>query len=76
MRRSLAELDYGRDLWMEREIKSVANVTRSDIADFLQIAATASILPEIEEYALTDANRALCELKHQPVRGAKVLCLD
>ena len=69
----LLRLDYPAHLWMEKEIKSVANVTRSDVRDFLELAAEIPILPEIEEYALEDANRALVELKTRHVRGAKVL---
>lgn len=69
----LSGLDYARHLWMEKEIKSVANVTRSDIADFLALAASIAIKPEYQEYALQDANRALMELKSRKIRGAKVL---
>lgn len=69
----LLKLNYHEDLWMEREIKSVANVTADDIREFLPIAAEVPIRPEIEIYDLEDANRALIELKRGPVRGAKVL---
>lgn len=69
----LLRLDYPTHLWMEKEIKSVANVTRSDVRAFLELAAEIPIRPEIEEYALEDANRALLELKTRRVRGAKVL---
>jgi propanol-preferring alcohol dehydrogenase len=72
----LLELDYGGDLWMEREIKSVANVARSDVAGFLDLAAQIPIRPEVEEYPLVDANRALQELKNRKIRGAKVLQLS
>jgi propanol-preferring alcohol dehydrogenase len=58
---------------MEREIKSVANITRQDIAEFLPIAAAIPIRPEITTYALADANQALTSLKRENVRGAKVL---
>ena len=67
------ELSYPEQLWMEKEIKSVANVTRADVREFLNLAAAIPILPEVEEYPLAEANRALYELKHQRVRGAKVL---
>jgi propanol-preferring alcohol dehydrogenase len=70
---SLLRLDYPAHLWMEKEIKSVANVTRGDVRDFLELAAAIPIRPEIEEYALGDANRALVELKTRHVLGAKVL---
>jgi propanol-preferring alcohol dehydrogenase len=70
---ALLKLDYPRDLWMEKEIKTVANITRKDVEDFLKLAAEISIKPEIQEYALEDANTALMELKERKVRGAKVL---
>ncbi|HEX7344320.1 MAG TPA: zinc-dependent alcohol dehydrogenase family protein [bacterium] len=70
---SLTQLDYPAHLWLEKEIKSVANVTRRDVAEFLQIAADIPITPEIQEYALTDGNQALQELKQKKIRGAKVL---
>jgi propanol-preferring alcohol dehydrogenase len=70
---ALLKLDYPRDLWMEKEIKSVANITRKDVEDFLKLAAEIPIRPEIQEYALEDANTALLELKERKVRGAKVL---
>lgn len=70
---ALLELQYGRDLWMEKEIKSVANITRQDVAEFLPLAAEMRVRPEIREYPLEDANQALLELKERKVRGAKVL---
>jgi propanol-preferring alcohol dehydrogenase len=69
----LLKLDYPRDLWMEKEIKSAANVTRRDIAECLELAAGIPIRPEVREYNLEEANRALVELKTQKIRGAKVL---
>ena len=73
---NLLSLDYPAQLWLEKEIKSVANVTRQDIADFLQIAAEINIRPQVEEYPLEEANRALCDLKDGKVRGAKVLTIN
>ena len=70
---ALLGLDYPRDLWMEKEIKSVANITRQDVEEFLRIAAEIPLRPAVEEYALEDANRALRELKERRIRGAKVL---
>lgn len=70
---ALLELDYPIHLWQEKEIKSVANVTRADVREFLQLAAEMELKPEVEEYELADANRALFELKTRRVRGAKVL---
>jgi propanol-preferring alcohol dehydrogenase len=69
----LLELDYAQDLWMEREIKSVANVARSDVAEFLALAAEIPIRPEVQEFPLEEANKALLELKTRKIRGAKVL---
>jgi propanol-preferring alcohol dehydrogenase len=69
----LMKLDYTSQLWMEKEIKSVANVTRQDVREFLQLAAEANIRPEFQEYDLKDANRALGEMKQGKIRGAKVL---
>ncbi|HYE33951.1 zinc-dependent alcohol dehydrogenase family protein [Methylocaldum sp.] len=72
----LLRLEYPSHLWMEKEIKSVANVARSDVGDFLALAAEIPIRPEVEEYALEDANRALLDLKTHRIRGAKVLRLE
>jgi len=69
----LLKLDYPSHLWMEKEIKSVANVTRADVREFLALAADIGIEPEVEEFRLEDANRALLELKARKIRGAKVL---
>lgn len=69
----LTSLDYASQLWMEKEIKSVANVTRQDVREFLALAAEANIRPEYQEYALEEANQALIELKQGKIRGAKVL---
>jgi alcohol dehydrogenase, propanol-preferring len=70
---ALLKLDYASQLWMEKEIKSVANVTRADVREFLGLAAEANIKPEYQEYGLEDANQALLELKQGKIRGAKVL---
>jgi len=70
---ALLGLDYSRDLWMEKEIKSVANITRRDVEEFLKLAAKIPIRPEVQEYRLEDANQALLELKERKIRGAKVL---
>jgi len=70
---ALTTLNYPVHLWMEKEIRSVANVTRRDIREFLDLAAQMAIRPEIEEYPLERANKALMDLKTKKVRGAKVL---
>jgi propanol-preferring alcohol dehydrogenase len=71
----LLRLDYPSHLWLEKEIKSVANVARRDVREFLSLAAEMNIKPEYQEYGLEDANRALVELKERQIRGAKVLKL-
>lgn len=72
----LLRLDYPRDLWMEKEIKSVANVSRKDIKEFLELAGEMDIRPDITEYPLEEANKALGELKDRRIRGAKVLRIN
>jgi len=69
----LMKLEYPTHLWMEKEIKSVANVTRTDIIKFLDLAAKASIRPEVQIFSLSEANKALVELKNRNIHGAKVL---
>ena len=69
----LVRLNYPTHLWLEKEIKSVANVERRDISEFLELAATIPIKPEVEEFTLEEANKALLELKEQKIRGAKIL---
>jgi len=70
---ALLKLDYAEHLWLEKEIKSVANVTRADVREFLALAGQAAILPEVQEYPLKKANQALLDLKQRKIRGAKVL---
>lgn len=72
----LLRLDYGRHLWMEKEIKSVANVARRDVSEFLALAAQIPIHPETQTYTLEQANEALLDLRHRKIRGAKVLAID
>jgi propanol-preferring alcohol dehydrogenase len=67
----LLEIEYPKHLWMEKEIKSVANVSRRDISEFLAMAAEMQIKPEVQEYALEEANIALLELKERKIRGQK-----
>jgi propanol-preferring alcohol dehydrogenase len=69
----LLNIAYPEHLWLEKEIKSVANVARADLAGCVRLAADAGIRPEVEPFALEDANRALVELKEGRIRGAKVL---
>jgi propanol-preferring alcohol dehydrogenase len=71
----LLELDYPRHLWLEKEIKTVANVTRADTEEFLALVARMKIQPEIQEFKLEEANKALVELKSGRIRGSKVLVM-
>jgi len=65
----LLGLDYPVHLWMEKKIKSVANICRKDVNEFLALAVEVRIKPEIQEFALEDANEALVELKKRRIRG-------
>ena len=69
----MAGIRYEDHLWMEKEIKTVANVTHRDIEAFLPIAAQIPLHVAVEEYALEEANEALLALRRGHVRGAKVL---
>jgi propanol-preferring alcohol dehydrogenase len=69
----LLKLNYPAHLWLEKEIKSVANVTRADVGEFLELAAAIPLLPEVQEFPLAEANEALRQLKAGAIRGAKVL---
>ena len=69
----IPELDYTEHLWYEKEVKSVANVTRRDAQEFLPLAAEIPIVPEIQEFSLEEANKALILLKEGKIRGAGVL---
>lgn len=60
-------------LWLEREVKSVANVTRRDVREFLEEAAKAGLKPSVKVYRLEEANEALLELKRKPPAGSLVL---
>jgi propanol-preferring alcohol dehydrogenase len=69
----IPELDYTEHLWYEKEVKSVANVTRRDAQEFLPLAAEIPIVPETQEFKLAEANEALILLKEGKIRGAGVL---
>jgi len=70
---SLFKLNYERDLWLEKEIKSVANVTSNDLKDFLKLSQALSIKPEVKTYKLEEANKAIFDLKSSNIKGALVL---
>lgn len=69
----LQNLEYPDHLWMEKEIKSVANVTRNDVEGMLKLAARYAIKPEYRMFSLENANESLTDLKRGGVRGATVL---
>jgi len=75
-KRALLDLDYAAHLWMEKEIKSVANVARTDVREFLELAASIGLKPEVQEYPLEAANEALLDLKARKARGVKVLLVQ
>ncbi len=72
----LLNLSYASHLWMEKEIKSVANVTRRDLDEFLPLAAEIPIQPTVQIYNLAEANEALMALRAGGIRGSKVLRID
>jgi propanol-preferring alcohol dehydrogenase len=72
-RNPIPPLDYAELLWDEKEIKSVANITRKDVLDLLPLAAEIPIIPEVQEFTLEEANKALILLKQGKIQGAGVL---
>ena len=72
----IPELDYAEHLWHEKEIKSVANVTRRDAEEFLPLAAEIPIVPEVQEFRLEEANQILILIKEGRIRGAGVLTIS
>lgn len=72
----MKKINYEKHLWLEKEIKSVANVTRRDISEFLNLASTIPIKPQIQHYKLEEANLALQELRSGKIQGAKVLVIQ
>ena len=69
----IPEFDYDSLLWGERQIRSVANVTRADARDFLQLASEIGLRPKITVFRLDQANEALLALKNDAIDGAAVL---
>lgn len=72
----LQKIDYSTHLWMEKEIKSVANVTRNDVKMMLKIAAEAGIKPDVQLFPLENANQAIMEIKQGKIKGGKVLSIS
>lgn len=69
----IPEFNYNRLLWGERQLRSVANMTRADARDFLEIAAAINLRPKITVFPLDRANEALAALKSDSVDGAAVI---
>jgi propanol-preferring alcohol dehydrogenase len=65
--------DYDKLLWGERQIRSVANMTRQDARDFLQIAHDLGIRPNVTVFGLDDADRALLAVKEETEQGSAVI---
>ena len=69
----IPQFDYDRLLWGERQIRSVANMTRQDARDFLSLAAEIRLRPKVTAFPLDDANEALLAIKHDSIDGAAVI---
>ena len=69
----IPEFDYDRLLWGERQIRSVANMTRSDARDFLKIATDICLQPRVKVFSLEQANEVLAAVKNDAVDGAAVI---
>lgn len=70
---ALLDLDFNTHLWREKSIKSVANVTREDVSNCLRLITGGDWRPAIEVIPFEQANKALVDLKFQPVVASKVL---
>jgi propanol-preferring alcohol dehydrogenase len=69
----IPEFDYDRLLWGERQIRSVANMTRQDATDFLKLAAEIGLRPRVTPFPLEKANEALLAIKQDAIDGAAVI---
>ena len=69
----IPEFDYDRLLWGERQMRSVANMTRQDARDFLRIAAEIKLAPKVARFSLEQANEALAAVKNDAIDGAAVI---
>ena len=65
--------DYDKLLWGERQIRSVANMTRQDARDFLALAHQLQIQPKVTPFPLSDANQALRAIKEETADGSAVI---
>jgi propanol-preferring alcohol dehydrogenase len=71
----MPSFDYDSLLWGERQIRSVANMTRQDATEFLQLAHQLQIRPRIKVFSLNDANQALLAVKQETQDGSSVIVL-
>jgi len=71
----IPQFDYDRLLWGERQIRSVANMTREDARDFLRIAAEIGMRPKVTPFTLDQANEALSAVKRDAIDGAAVIVM-
>ncbi len=71
----IPQFDYDTLLWGERQIRSVANMTRADARDFLQLAAEIGMRPKVTALRLDEANEALLAVKRDAIDGAAVLVM-
>jgi len=69
----MPQFDYDRLLWGERQIRSVANMTRADARDFLDLAANIGLQPRVTSFRLEQANEALAAVKNDSIDGAAVI---
>ena len=69
----MPEFDYDRLLWGERQLRSVANMTRADARDFLALAAEIGLRPKVTVFSLDQANEALMAVKNDAIDGAAVI---
>ena len=69
----IPQFDYDRLLWGERQLRSVANMTRADARDFLQIASEIGLRPKVTAFPLDQANEALIAVKEDSIDGAAVI---
>jgi propanol-preferring alcohol dehydrogenase len=71
----IPQFDYDTLLWGERQLRSVANMTRDDARDFLRIAAEIGMQPKVTSFTLEQANEALMAVKRDAIDGAAVIVL-
>ncbi len=69
----IPQFDYDQLLWGERQMRSVANMTRDDARDFLALAAQIELKPQVTTFSLDQANEALIAVKNDAVNGAAVI---